>query len=238
MDNRLPSAILFDMDDTILDDTSGGPACWEEVCNHHQSQLAGVMPKQLCDSILNQAKWYWSDIERHRVGRLNLLQARREIVIAALQQHGFDNSVTAHSIADLYTTRREQLIRPFLGALDTLQHLREQNIRLALITNGNGEAQRRKIERFGLDRYFEFILIEGEFDVGKPDERVYRHVLTQLDLHPSQVWMVGDNLEWDVAAPQRLGILGIWNDFKAGGLSITANVRPDRIIQAITELVV
>jgi putative hydrolase of the HAD superfamily len=237
MDHHLPSAILFDMDDTILDDTSGGPACWAEVCHHHQSQLAGIISKQLCDSILNQAKWYWSDIERHRIGRLNLPQARRDIVIAALQQHGFDNSVTAHSIADLYSARREQLIQPFQGALDTLQHLREQNIRLVLITNGNGEAQRRKIDRFGLDRYFEFILIEGEFGVGKPDERIYRHALTQLDLHPSQVWMVGDNLEWDVAAPQRLGILGIWNDFKAGGLSVTAHVRPDRIIQAITELV-
>ncbi len=237
MDNRLPSAILFDMDDTILDDTSGGPACWEEVCNHHHSQLAGVMPKQLCDSILNQAKWYWSDVERHRVGRLNLTQARRDIVISALQKYGFDNSDTAYSIADLYTARREQLIQPFPGALESLQQLREKNIRLALITNGNGKAQRRKIDRFGLDRYFEVILIEGEFGVGKPDERIYRHALTQLDLLPSQVWMVGDNLEWDVAAPQRLGMLGIWNDFKACGLSVTANVRPDRVIQAITELV-
>ncbi|MBA3871843.1 MAG: HAD family hydrolase [Chloroflexota bacterium] len=237
MDNHLPAAILFDMDDTILDDTSGGPACWQEACNHNSAQLKQIMPEQLCDSILKQASWFWSDVERHRIGRLDLTQARREIAIGAFRQHGIEDFTIAHAIADFYTAKREQLIQPFAGALDTLQHLKDQNIRLVLITNGNGEAQRRKIDRFNLQRFFESILIEGEFGVGKPDERIYRHALTQLDLPPSAVWMVGDNLEWDVGAPQRLGISGIWNDFKASGLSPSATVRPDRIIQAITELV-
>ena len=30
--------------------------------------------------------------------------------------------------------------------------------------------------------------------------------------------MVGDNLEWDVAAPQRLGMSGVWIDARGRGL--------------------
>jgi putative hydrolase of the HAD superfamily len=47
---------------------------------------------------------------------------------------------------------------------------------------------------------------------------------------------VGDNLEWDVAAPQRLGIAGIWLDVAGAGLPPASLVHPDRIIRSLTEL--
>ena len=51
------------------------------------------------------------------------------------------------------------------------------------------------------------------------------------------MWMVGDNLEWDVAAPMRHGLTGIWLDRAERGLPPTAQVRPDRIILSLDELV-
>jgi putative hydrolase of the HAD superfamily len=48
--------------------------------------------------------------------------------------------------------------------------------------------------------------------------------------------MVGDNLEWEVAAPQRLGIFSIWMDGRRQGLPESTAVRPDRIINALPEL--
>ena len=89
-------------------------------------------------------------------------------------------------------------------------------MRLALITNGAASAQRRKIELHQLAPYFEVVIVEGEFGLGKPDPRVYQHALAMLQLAPQQVWMVGDNLEWEVAAPQRLGIHGVWMDLAVG----------------------
>jgi len=47
---------------------------------------------------------------------------------------------------------------------------------------------------------------------------------------------VGDNLEWDVAAPQRLGLRGVWVDGPGQGLPQTADVVPHRIIRAFPEL--
>jgi putative hydrolase of the HAD superfamily len=53
---------------------------------------------------------------------------------------------------------------------------------------------------------------------------------------PSDVWMIGDNLEWDVAAPQRLGICGVWVDYAGKGLRAGHEVRPDRVIRTLSEL--
>ena len=48
--------------------------------------------------------------------------------------------------------------------------------------------------------------------------------------------MVGDNLEWEVATPQRLGIFSIWVDSAGTGLPDTANVNPDGIIRTLSAL--
>ena len=57
-----------------------------------------------------------------------------------------------------------------------------------------------------------------------------------LGATPAETWMVGDNLEWEVVAPQRLGIFAIWHDHLGEGLPPGSNIRPDRIIRSIAEL--
>ena len=48
--------------------------------------------------------------------------------------------------------------------------------------------------------------------------------------------MIGDNLEWEVVAPQRLGIYAIWIDVHGDGLPADSTIKPDRIIRSLTEL--
>jgi putative hydrolase of the HAD superfamily len=61
-------------------------------------------------------------------------------------------------------------------------------------------------------------------------------VLDALAVAPASAWMVGDNLEWDVAAPQRLGLSAVWVDGPGHGLPAGSPVRPDRIVRAFPEL--
>ena len=83
---------------------------------------------------------------------------------------------------------------------------------------------------------FDHIQIEGEHGFGKPEERAYRHALDALGVTARDTWMVGDNLEWEVAAPQHLGIFAIWKDLLGDGLPAGTPIRPDRIIHSLTEL--
>ena len=233
----LPKAILFDMDDTVLEYDTVGDGVWRPVCNEYAPKADGLDPEALLDSIRQERVWFWSDPDRHRRGRLDLELARREVVGGALRRLGIVAPQLVSEMGEDYSSRREEAVRPFPGALDTLDRLRALGVRLALVTNGNGEWQRRKIERHGLAPFFDHIQIEGEFGAGKPDDRVYLHALDRLRSKPYEAWMVGDNLEWEVEAPQRLGMLGIWVDNSGAGLPEDTTVRPDRIIRALPELV-
>ena len=235
---RLPRAILFDLDDTIISASASTPSAMEQACAQFAPGIPGVSFEGLYDAFQSAAMRFWSDATRQRQGRLNPAQATLAIAECALEGLGVrEDSGLAGELAQSYLTTRERSLRLYPGAIETLEKLRGEGVRLALITNGSAEGQRGKVVRFGLERYFGCIIIEGEFGVGKPDERVYRHALATLDTEPSDAWMVGDNLEWEVATPQRLGLRGIWVDWAGVGLPDGTSVRPDRIVRAISELV-
>ena len=236
MSEPRPRAILFDLDDTILEYDGNADQVWHSVAAEHACSLAGLGVERFIAVLNEYRKWYWGDPERHRRGRLDLPRARREVIRGTFDLLGVAAPAMADEIADAYSVQRELEVSPFPGAIETLNYVRAQGIRMALVTNGTSAMQRGKIERFGLESCFDYILIEEEFGVGKPDERVYLHAIAQLDASPSESWMVGDNLEWEVATPQRLGIFSIWVDSAGTGLPETANVKPDRVIPRLSAL--
>ncbi len=231
-----PEGILFDLDDTIIDDGGSVEPAWREVCGEAAKQVSGLDADALYAAIARTRDWYWGDSDRHREGRKDLRAASRRIVHQALVDLGFDLPELARTIAETYRDLRAAAIRLFPGALETLEALRSRRVGLALITNGAGPAQRAKIERFDLARYFDYILVEGEFGWGKPDEQVYLAAMRALGSQPDKTWIVGDNLEWDIAAPQRLGLYAVWVDHSRAGLPAGAGVQPDRIIHSLREL--
>ena len=52
----------------------------------------------------------------------------------------------------------------------------------------------------------------------------------------SDAWVVGDNLEWEVAVPQELGLFAVWHDPTHQGLPPGSHVKPDLIIHSLPEL--
>lgn len=232
---QLPSAILLDLDDTIL--AYGEPEeCWRTVCNRFVSQIDVSSIEELLDAINRAREWYWGNLERHRQGRLDLLMTRRNVVAKAFSLLGIDAPEVAHDLADAYAEMREGGAKPFPGALDTIRHFRDRGIRLGLVTNGGSEMQRGKLERFGLEPYFNHILIEGEFGAGKPDERVFNHILERFNVAAKDAWMVGDDLQRDISGAQVLGLYTIWVDWRGDGLPESSPIQPDRIIRSIAEL--
>ena len=236
MADHLPKAMLIDLDDTILAYEPVASDALRAVCDAHVDRLPGWTVEQLVAGLDSYRRWFWSDPGRHRRARLSQANIRHELVVGAFRQMGIESLGVARSIGDAYAREREQRVQPFPGALETLTTLQEAGIRLALVTNGTSASQRGKIDRFDLERFFDLIMIEEEFGVGKPDERVYRHALAQLDSRPDETWMIGDNLDWEVAAPQRLGIVGIWHDFRDLGLPVGSIVRPDRIVRSLRDV--
>jgi putative hydrolase of the HAD superfamily len=227
--------LLVDLDDTLLDYTSGIEGSWREACELIAGPR-GVDPSALWAAVLEARRWFWDDATRGVEGRRDMVAAWAAIAARGLEQVGAVDLVMARAIAEDYSERRRACYCLLPGAADALAELRRRGVPMALITNGDRREQRHKIERFDLAKFFDVLIIEGEFGVGKPHESVYRHALAALDATAATTTMVGDNLEWDVAAPQRLGIAGVWVDAPGHGLPAGSPVKPDRIVRAFSEL--
>ncbi len=234
----LPRAILFDLDDTIL-------AAGErrlvllDVAREFAGELEPFTPDEVADRLEAGLAAFWSDPVRHKTARFGIPAARLKVisgVFAAMEAIHLTPDLAAR-LAARFAALREQLTGFFPGAFETLEALKARGVRLALVTNGGTATQRAKIERFALEPLFDHIQIEGEHDFGKPDERAYRHAMAVLGVDAEETWIVGDNLEWEVAAPQKLGIFAVWFDGFAKGLPEGATVKPDRIIQSLPELI-
>jgi putative hydrolase of the HAD superfamily len=231
-----PRAILCDLDETILTYRTDADTCWQTVCHRFFGRVRGVSSEALSTAICEHRDWYWSNPERLYWGRLHLEAARREIVVGGLRRVGVDDLLMAEEIARAYAVLREEGVKTLPGAIEALRALRERGIRLALVSNGPAELQESKIVAHRLAGLFDCILISGKLGYGKPDERIFRLALAELGAAAHETWMVGDNLEWDVVAAQRLGILGVWVDAHGQGLSESSTARPDRIIRTLANL--
>lgn len=232
-----PKLILFDLDDTLISFEGVSEQAWEKCCidftSYHKIPYSVA---ELLESIDTTRKWYWSDPERHKRGRSDLLTVRREIVALAMQKLNIRDGILSNELADSYSNYREQLIHLFPHTLRTLDGLKSMGIRLGMITNGTRESQRSKLDRFALTKYFEHILVEGEVGFGKPDEQIYRMALSLFNVAPRDCWMIGDNLVLDVQAPQALGIHAIWYDYRGAGLLRNSSILPNHIICDAMEL--
>jgi putative hydrolase of the HAD superfamily len=235
----LPRAMLIDMDDTILSAYGRPEIAWNTIANEFAEEFAPLPPALVATTILAYARNFWSTAEP--AWRLKLAEARHLTVkggFAALAAagHAALPDDLAIRIADRFSAYREEEMFVFPGAHEAIDKLKALGVKLALVTNGAGDTQRAKVERFELGRRFDHIQIEGEHGFGKPEERAYLHAMAALGVSASDTWMIGDNLEWEVEAPQRLGIYSIWMDVHGDGLPEGSTVKPDRIIRSLTEL--
>lgn len=236
----LPRAMLIDMDDTILSAYGRPEIAWNTIANEFAAELAPLPPAQVATAVLAFARNFWANADAS--WRMKLAEARRLSVkggfaaLAAAGHRALPDDL-AIRIADRFTAYREEEMFVFPGAHDAIDRLKALGIKLALVTNGAADTQRAKVERFELAHRFHHIQIEGEHGFGKPEERAYLHAMEALGVTAKDTWMIGDNLEWEVVTPQRLGIYAIWIDVHGDGLPAGSTVRPDRIIRSLTELV-
>ena len=88
----------------------------------------------------------------------------------------------------------------------------DQDLKLAILTAGESKHQWNKVDMLGLDRWFDrsLILVTGDTPYTKPDIELFRMMESRLDLAPSDLWMIGDNYDKDIAGAQKAGWHSLW----------------------------
>jgi len=207
---NLPRAILFDLDDTLIRAYAQPEDAWRRLLHFFAAHLDAhdaAAIERVRVAIMEEARTFWNNRPEAAKWRLDIPAARRLSTRRGLARLGYRDEALADRIADAFTELRRAEYRLYPDAHATIDALRGHGVKLALVTNGAGETQRAKIERFELGHRFDHIQIEGEFGLGKPEPDVYRHALGRLGCAACDAWMVGDNYEWEVEAPQKLGVI-------------------------------
>lgn len=106
--------------------------------------------------------------------------------------------------------------------------------KLAIVSNGIGEAQRGRLEAGRMGHYFEALIVSDEAGIAKPDPRIFHAALERLGLGPHEVVFVGDSLKDDYAGAARAGIDFCFYNRKR--LPLGAEHSPAYIIERLCEL--
>jgi putative hydrolase of the HAD superfamily len=228
--------ILFDLDDTLMAFDLVSEKSWDKSVDIFiQKNNINIEKDILLEKLHTTRKWYWADSERHKTGRRNINNARREIVKLALKEFVNIAIDKLDELADNYSSIHENLWYLFDDVEETLKKIKEKNIKLGIMTNGTSESQRGKLKRFDIEKYFDYIFIEGEVGYSKPDIKIYEYMLQTTGIGCNKIIMVGDNLIWDIEPPQKLGIYTIWINTKGAQLE-NYNIKPDKIIKKISDI--
>ena len=96
------------------------------------------------------------------------------------------------------------------GAEAVLTWCRETGLRTAVITNGPSGMQRAKLRSLGLAERVDTILVSGEEGVSKPSSEIFHRAAQRLGVRPDQCVFVGDNPVADVDGARRAGMRDVW----------------------------
>lgn len=120
------------------------------------------------------------------------------------------------------------------GAIELLDEL-HGHVVLGLITNGYAQVQRPRLQRFGLEHYFESVVVSSEIGHAKPSAGFFDAALGSLgNPDPSTVLVVGDSLTSDIAGGDAAGCATCW--FNPNGHPTPAAPRIDHTAVTLADI--
>ncbi|GBF77608.1 hypothetical protein PA598K_06165 [Paenibacillus sp. 598K] len=189
-----PQAILFDLDNTLLDRTRTFRAFVDRLVETYLGHLAPA--EEICAMI----------VERDRDG----YKDKDELFAELVEELPWQRRPEAAELMAFYLEQyvREAVLMP--EARETLALARSLGCKLALITNGKTAVQYGKLDRLGIRDAFDATLVSEEAGVRKPDPAIFEMALRRLDVTAQDCLFVGDHPVNDIAAAAELGMRTIW----------------------------
>ncbi|GAB6065579.1 HAD family hydrolase [Aquifex pyrophilus] len=175
------NAVLFDLDGTLIDSAE---------------DIALALKKTLKEIGLEE--YYPKDIRPYIGGGVKALLERvlgdkfREEYVELFRKYYLENPV-------VYT-------RVYEGVPEVLEKLKEDKVKLAVVSNKLEELSREILRRLGIINYFEFIAGGDTFPEKKPSPLPVIKTLEHLGIEPQKAIIVGDT-EADILSGKGAGTI-------------------------------
>jgi len=201
--------VLFDLDDTLHDDTYAYHNAAEEVAREIAAEH-GIDALALKAAYIAEAEGFWHRLSAADLN-VKLASIRASMWQTALDRVGAGGDPDlARRSAERYNAYRVKYFTLFPGTVDLLRALRERGLRLGIVTNGLSETHREKIALLQIGEYFDAIFLSDEVGMVKPDPLLFSHACRTLGGAPSHAAMVGDRYDRDIRGALEAGLFTIW----------------------------
>lgn len=228
-------AVLFDLDDTLLDGESFARSI-VQTCERIAQRMPGLDANRLWKANAAVFQDYWPQIAHQwthglLTGRDVTLETWRRTLLSC----DCDDEELVQFAYETHDRLGLESYELYDDAERVLSSLREADIRLGLVTNGAPDTQRVKLQALGIEPLFAAVVVSGELGIAKPDPRVFEAALAQLDVDPAAACHVGDNLTTDVAGANAAGLVSVWIN-RHGARCKPGDPMPDVEITSLSRL--
>ncbi len=222
------SAVLFDIDGTLLDDDRAVSLALASFHATHGSEL---------DLSLEGLITRWRELLNLHFGRYLAgdvsIQEQRTARILDLFARSRPNltPAAADCLFATYEGHYRAAWSAYPDALPAVAAL--SGFVLAVLSNGDQSQQTQKLRTCGLATYFSEILTSSEMGCAKPAPEAFLSACRRLGIPPRHCVYVGDSLEADARAGTSAGLMGVWLDRAGSHTDVCPGVQ---VINTLAEL--
>lgn len=232
-------AVIFDLGGTLMYERAG----WDGIIHQADEALTTYLREQGMELNLSSfPREFRKRIDRYfRKREKDLLETTYSFVLRdVLSDKGYEDvpdSIIRNALDRLFAITQTNWILEE-DSLPTLQKLEEDGYRLGMISNaGDDQDVQQLARRFGISRYFDFIVTSASCSYRKPHPRIFELALSNWYFLPSEAVMVGDNPDADIRGAKSAGLYAVWLSRRAGWQNgDPLPVQPDASLSTLSEL--
>ncbi len=195
--------IFFDIDNTLLDNDSAQAAAAAFIYNKNNC-LQDLYSEEEFPNIWNDVTEKY--VKQYTAGHMTFSQQRRERLNEIFKDRMSQEKVIVAFEEYLAAYQGNWQLYPDVVPL--LE--RYKDTPKGIISNGDSDLQRQKLEKTGIAHYFEVIVVSDDIGIFKPDPAIFAHAVKRAGKQPSQCWYVGDKVDIDAKAAMDAGLTGVW----------------------------
>lgn len=186
--------LFFDLDHTLWDYDTNSREALEELFNMHVAPRYEARLNKFLRTFHTVNSSLWDRYNKGEVDREEIRNSRFRDILGHLE---IDDQALSTTLSQEYITLCPTKPNVFPYTHEVLNHLK-QHYQLAILTNGFKDVQEIKLEKSGLNSYFNWLITSDCSGYRKPASGIFTYALGQVDATADECLMIGDNLRADI----------------------------------------
>lgn len=119
---------------------------------------------------------------------------------------------TLNRVLELWNESQKR-VRMYSDVIPFLEMLSE-TYKLVIVSNTSCDEAEHAIKSFGLDKYFDDIILSCDVGIVKPNPKIFQIALDRFNVKASEALLIGDDLKKDIIPARSIGLNAILLDRK------------------------